>query len=200
MDEVQVSNWGDDQGFESTSGETLYDACGEEVVVANLCLSNCSTNDTEERWNKEDGPFAIFATERADYGSGAACGKKIVARDKHDGSQWLSDFLSNDEVWGIEEWSLCWSECVGLMGGTALTFVPAFSIAPRHKMATIISFFHIGQLRGSFGSSLGCGESTMWEFVPVPCLRLWVISSVWAAWSFNNTVPGTWVSLWSRTQ
>lgn len=77
------------------------------------------------------------------------------------------------------------------------TFVPALSIAPRQRIATISSFFHIGQFNGSFGSSLGCGESTMCAFLPVPCFRVEVIFSTSAAWSLSSTVPGTCVSLLS---
>lgn len=36
-----------------------------------------------------------------------------------------------------------------------LAFVPAFNMDPIHKTTVISSFFHIGQFRGSFGSSLG---------------------------------------------
>jgi len=60
-----------------------------------------------------------------------------------------------------------------------------------------ISFFHVDQFKGSLGSSEGCGARTMWEFLPVPCLRPPVRASEWAASSLSKTVPGTWGSLWS---
>ena len=62
-----------------------------------------------------------------------------------------------------------------------------------------ISFFHVDQFKGSLGSSEGCGARTMWEFLPVPCLRPPVRASEWAASSLSRTVPGTWGSLWSRS-
>jgi hypothetical protein len=73
----------------------------------------------------------------------------------------------------------------------SLTFVPAFSNAPRQRMDTMSSFFHRGQFNGSFGSALGWGESTICESVPVPCRKLRVTSSEWEASSFSRTVPGT---------
>ena len=51
------------------------------------------------------------------------------------------------------------------------TFVAAHNIDPRHKIQMIASFLKGVQLRGSLGSSLGCGDRTICEFLPVPCLR-----------------------------
>lgn len=73
-------------------------------------------------------------------------------------------------------------------------------MAPRHRIAVMTSFLHVGQLSGSFGSSLGCGASTMCADLPVPCFRFWVetASSLWAASSSRKTVPGTCCrELWS---
>lgn len=93
-------------------------------------------------------------------------------------------------VWRISR-ALGLEECP--VKSCAHTFVPAFNIDPRVRIPMIISLRHNGKLRGSLGSSLGCGDNTMCEFFPVPCFKL-PVSDVWscgAALSSRRTVPGT---------
>jgi hypothetical protein len=84
------------------------------------------------------------------------------------------ELLGDGKVGGIKKRPLLRLETWMKMG--LHTFVPPFSIAPRYKIMMISSFFHIGQLSGSLGSSLGGGERTISLFLPVPCLRYCVKS------------------------
>jgi hypothetical protein len=101
VNEIYVTDGGNDQGFESGRGEALDDAGGEEVVVIDLGLAKGSPNDYEERRNEEDRSLAIFPCESADYTmldlckstsealterSDAASREQIVARCQHNRS------------------------------------------------------------------------------------------------------------------
>jgi hypothetical protein len=72
------------------------------------------------------------------------------------------------------------------------------STPPRFKIPKHNSRRHLGQFKGSLGSSDGCGARTICAFRPVPCLRP-AVRSVCAASSSKMTVPGTCGSLRSKT-
>ena len=52
-------------------------------------------------------------------------------------------------------------ESIGPYAPTTAAFRPMIS--------SMVSFFHCGQFRGSFGESEGCGTSIMLELRPRPC-------------------------------
>ena len=72
MHEIQVSYRGDDQGLKCAGGKSLDDACGKEVVVADLRLTDCRSNDIKEGRGDKAWAFAVLATEGAEYRTRAA--------------------------------------------------------------------------------------------------------------------------------
>ncbi len=65
MDEIDVANGGNYEGFEGAGGETLDDSSSKEIFVVDLGFSNGGSDDIKECGDQEDGTFPVLSTQRA---------------------------------------------------------------------------------------------------------------------------------------
>lgn len=103
MDEVHVSDRGDDQGLIRAGGETLDDPAGKEILVRNVGLADGSADDVEQSRDDEDVSFSVFAAEGAYERTRCTSCEKVVAGRFYDGREGAIHCLRNLNVRCVEQ-------------------------------------------------------------------------------------------------